>query len=35
MAAYDFPKNMSEQQMQIAFMKMYEAMRNMEEIFYK
>lgn len=35
MAAYDFPKNMNEEQMQIAFMKMYEALRNMEEIFYK
>ncbi len=35
MAAYDFPKNMSEEQMQIAFLKMYEATRNMEEIFYK
>ena len=35
MAAYDFPKNMSEAQMQIAFMKMYEALRNTEEIFYR
>ena len=35
MESYDFPKNMSEEQMQIAFLKMYEATRNMEEIFYK
>ncbi len=35
MAAYDFPKNMNEEQMQKAFLKMYEALRNTEEIFYR
>ena len=34
MEAYDFPKNMSEEKMQVAFLQMYDAMRNMAEIFY-
>lgn len=30
MAAYDFPKNMTEEQMQRAFMRMYDSLRKME-----
>ena len=35
MAAYDFPKNMSELEIQRAFLRMYESLKNMWEIFYK
>ena len=34
MEAYDFPKHMSEEKMQVAFLQMYDSMRNMAEIFY-
>jgi hypothetical protein len=34
MAAYDFPKNMSELEMERAFLRMYDSLTNMEKIFY-
>ena len=35
MAAYDFPKNMSELEMQRAFLRMYDRLKNIWEILYK
>ena len=35
MAAYDFPKNMSELEMQRAFLRMYDNLKNIWEILYK
>lgn len=34
MEAYDFPKNMTEAQMQVAFLKLYERLDKMIKTFY-
>ena len=33
MEAYDFPRNMTEAQMQVAFLKMYESLKNFDEFY--